>query len=308
LNLPLQEHLYRVEEVDIDAPLGGHLPRPFGRSQSHAYERAHLEAAAAVGADGFITGNGGDNVFGYSQSAAAIADCYLCEGFGGGLLSTVRDVCRQTGCSALVAIRAAVRILRSPRPYSWRPSPTFLHPDVIRQLASAPLEHAWLDAPPGALPGKAGHIAGLLRVQPNLEPGRARYAPVLNPLLSQPIVELSLSIPSWQWRTGGRDRAIVRDAFREELPDVIVKRRSKGGPDGFTAQLIVRNRSKIAERLINGRLASKGLLDTAAIERVLRDGRPTLGEERSRLLGLLEAEAWAGHWCERLSSGARSRR
>jgi asparagine synthase (glutamine-hydrolysing) len=175
---------------------------------------------------------------------------------------------------------------------------------VVTSLGAVPLHHPWLEAPPGALPGKVGHIAGLLRVLPNLHPGRARYAPVLNPLVSQPIMEMSLAVPSWQWRTGGFDRALAREAFRRDLPNPIVQRRSKGGPDGFTAQLISHYRPRISERLLEGRLAQQRLLDTAAIERVLADERPTLGEERTRLLGLLATEAWVEHWRARLSASA----
>jgi asparagine synthase (glutamine-hydrolysing) len=36
LGLSLVERRYRVEEVDIEAPLGAHLPRPFGRTQAGA--------------------------------------------------------------------------------------------------------------------------------------------------------------------------------------------------------------------------------------------------------------------------------
>jgi asparagine synthase (glutamine-hydrolysing) len=302
LGLPLTECRYRVEDVDIEAPLGVHLPRPSGRTQAIAYERAHIELAGSIGADAFITGNGGDNVFGYSQSAAAIVDRYLVEGAGAGLLATLRDVCRQTGCSALEALRSAGRILRSPRPYRWQPSDSFLHPELLAELAEHPLAHPWLEAPPGGLPGKAGHIAGLLRVQPNLEPGRAAHAPVLNPLVSQPIMEACLSIPSWQWRSGGFDRSMARTAFSGDLPDMIVRRRSKGGPDGFTAQIISRYRSRISERLLEGRLAAHRLVDTAAIARVLADERPTLGEERTRLLGLLATEAWLDAWNGRLET------
>lgn len=305
LNLPLTECRYRVEEVDIEAPLGSHLPRPFGRTQSHAYERAHLEIAHRLGAEAFVTGNGGDNVFAYSQSAAAIADRYLCEGTGAGLLRTLRDVCRQTGCSMFEAAGSAARLLRAPRSYRWRPSPSFLHPEVVAQLAGRALEHPWLEAPEGALPGKAGHIAALLRVQPNLEPGRARHAPVLNPLVSQPIMEACLAIPSWQWRSGGYDRAVARTAFQNGLPELIVRRRSKGGPDAFTAQLIAHYRPRIRERLLDGRLAAHGLIDSPAIERLLADERPTLGEERTRLLTLLSTEAWLDFWVARLAPATR---
>jgi asparagine synthase (glutamine-hydrolysing) len=308
LGLPLIEHRYRVEDVDIEAPLAAHLPRPFGRTQAHAYEQAHLDVARKLGIDAFVTGNGGDNVFAYSQSASAIADRYLGEGIGIGLLHTIRDTCLQTGCGAATATRSAVRILRAPRSYRWQSSPSLLHPGLLVELAASRLDHPWLEAPPGAPPGKAGHIAALLRVQLNLEPGRARYAPVLNPLLSQPVVEACLGIPSWQWRAHGFDRAVARDAFREDLPELIVRRRSKGGPDGFTAQLIVRYRHRIRERLLDGHLAANRLVDTAALDRLLADERPTLGQERARVLALLATEAWLDFWIGRLRAANRRSR
>lgn len=299
LGLALVECRYRVEDVDIDAPLGAHLPRPFGRTQANAYEGAHLAAAAELGIDAFVTGNGGDNVFGYSQSAAAAADRYLSEGMGAGLLRTLRDVCRQTGCSMLEAAGSAVRLIRSPPSYRWKPRTELLHADLLARLAGSALDHPWLDAPPGAMPGKAGHIAAILRVLPNLEPGRSRFAPVLNPLVSQPIMEACLAIPSWRWRGRGFDRAVARDAFAKDLPELIVRRRSKGGPDGFTAQLVRHYRAAIRERLLDGHLAAQGLVDVAAIERMLADDRPTLGEERTRLLSLLSTEAWLRFWVGR---------
>ncbi|MFD2134618.1 hypothetical protein ACFSLT_04130 [Novosphingobium resinovorum] len=37
-------------------------------------------------------------------------------------------------------------------------------------------------------------------------------------------------MPSWQWRHGGRDRAVAREAFATALPAQITARRSKGAP------------------------------------------------------------------------------
>jgi asparagine synthase (glutamine-hydrolysing) len=200
------------------------------------------------------------------------------------------------------AAAATARTLRGPRRYLWKPSDSFLHPDVRERLCQHELSHAWLEVPDGALPGKAAHIAAILRAQPNLEPSRTRVAPVLNPLLSQPILQICLGIPSWRWREGGVDRAAVRAAFRNDLPESIVTRRSKGGPDAFTAQLIACYRPQIRERLLEGNLAAHGIVDVNAIDRVLRDTRPTLGEERTRLLALLSTEAWLRYWQDRLAT------
>jgi asparagine synthase (glutamine-hydrolysing) len=300
LGLPLTECHYRVEDVDIGAPLGAHQPRPFGRTQSYAYEQAHLAVARNIGADAFMTGNGGDNVFGYSQSAAAIADRVMSEGVGPGLFGTLRDVCRQTGCSMIEAGLSALRTGRAAPSYRWRPIEDLLHPDILESLRALELTHSWLEAPPGSLPGKAAHIAALLRVLPNLHPGRSQHAPVLNPLVSQPVMEACLAIPSWQWRAGGFDRAVARAAFRGDLPDLIARRRGKGGPSGFTVQLLAHYRPAIRERLLDGHLAAQRIIDAQAVERVLADERPIIGEERTRLLTFLSVEAWLGFWADRL--------
>ncbi|WP_072893098.1 asparagine synthase-related protein [Sphingobium sp. YR657] len=300
--LRLTESEFTLDAVDVDRALGSHLPRPIGRAQDQAYENAHLEVACAEGANAFFTGNGGDNVFGYSQSAAAIADRALREGASLGLARTVQDVCAHVGCGPWQAMRAALRIARRPRSYRWQPNPTFLSPELCETLHGQFVGHPWLTAPADALPGKAAHIAALLRTQMNLEPGRSRHAPVVNPLLSQPIVELSLAIQSWEWRAGGRDRALARDAFADALPREIVARKGKGTPDPFCAALIRHNRDRIRARLMDGRLAAMGLMDRTALETALRDNRMSRGLETVRLLQLINVEAWLEAWA--LPTGA----
>lgn len=296
LDMTLVEHPYRVEDIDLDMALGAHLPRPVGRSQAIAYERAHLALAEARGIDAFVTGNGGDNVFGYSQSAAAIVDRFHHEGASRGVARTVGDVCRQTGCGPLRAIRAAWSIARAAPAYRWRANPLLLSHACIAAASREPLSHPWLETPPGALPGKARHIAGLLFVQQHLEPGRSRHAPVLHPLLSQPIVETCLAIPSWAWRAGGIDRAAVREAFAGDLPDMVVRRTTKGGPDGFSARLIAHHRAGIRTRLLEGALAAHGITDRPAVEAALADVDNLSGEQRARILELVAAEAWVRAW------------
>jgi asparagine synthase (glutamine-hydrolysing) len=296
LDLPLVEARYELDAVDLGHGLGAHLPRPLGRAEAQPYEKAHREAAARIGADAFFTGNGGDNVFGFSQSAVALADRALHEGPGAGAFATLRDICRQTGAGPLRVTRAAVAIARRPPAYQWKPSPSFLHPDLIASLSGLELSHPWLEAPPWALPGRAVHIAGLVRAHPTLESDRSRIAPLINPLLSQPIIEACLAIPSWKWREGGRDRAMARSAFADRLPPVIVERRVKGTPDPFCGEIVQRKRDELRERLMDGQLATHRILDIGAIEEALRPGRPSAGEQNVRLLELVNVEAWATVW------------
>ena len=299
VGLELVEREYRVEDVDLDEPIAPNLPRPKDRLQALAFERVHHAVAREVGADAFVTGKGGDHVFGYSQSAAPIADRYLAEGLSRGAFASLIDVCRQTGCSIWDAFRHAWGLAHSNRSYRVRPNPLFLHPDFVAALGPKDWHHPWLDAPSHALPGKAAHVATILRVQPNLEPSLGTSYPVLNPLVSQPVVEACLKIPSWQWREGGRDRALVRRAFADVLPPMVLNRRVKGTPGRFAAQLLDQFRSSIRDRLLGGRLAASGIVDAGALDLILAGERPVPDLERVRILELVNVEAWIAYWLSR---------
>ena len=117
--------------------------------------------------------------------------------------------------------------------------------------------------------------------------------------MSQPIVEYCLAVPSWEWRAGGRDRALARLAFANDLPPLVLRRRVKGGPSHFAAELLDRFRAAIRERLLEGRLARHGIIDKAALEVAVEDGRQCSGEERVRILELVAAEAWLDSWAAR---------
>lgn len=296
LGLKLIERPYRLADIDLDEAIAPNLPRPKDRLQALAFERVNHAVAAEIGADAFVTGNGGDHVFGYSQSAAPIADRYLAEGLSSGTVASLIDVCRQTGCSVGDALRQAWDLLHQNRGYRVRPNPLFLHPDFAAGLGPSNWHHRWLDAPRGALPGKAAHVATILRVQPNLEPSLGDRYPVLNPLVSQPVVEACLRIPSWAWREGGRDRAVVRGAFAGILPPQVLDRRVKGTPGRFAAQLLDHFRSDIRDRLLGGRLAAAGIVDAAALDSILAGERPVPDLERVRILELVNVEAWIRHW------------
>jgi asparagine synthase (glutamine-hydrolysing) len=302
LGLPLIEKPYRLEDIDITEPLAPNLPRPRDRTQANAYEKVHREVASEIGAGAFVTGNGGDHVFGFSQSAAPIADRYLAEGLGSGVLHSLADVCRQTGCNVFAALAQAWTLSCRPTAYCVQPNPLFLSPAFLAACSPADLHHPWLDAPADALPGKAAHISTVLRVQPNLEASRGDYLPVLSPLVSQPIVEECLRVPSWEWRAGGRDRALARRAFDGQLPSVVRDRRVKGTPSRFAARLLDHFRGAIRERVLDGRLGANGIIDRQAIEQTLAGERPVADLARVRILEIVNAEAWLEYWASRQSS------
>jgi asparagine synthase (glutamine-hydrolysing) len=151
--------------------------------------------------------------------------------------------------------------------------------------------------PKGALPGKAAHIVKLVRIQGTIDGFSRHDTPAqINPLLSQPIVEACLKIPTWEWVRGGRDRSVARRAFARDLPTAVIQRRSKGGPDSFAFDIIDQNRRLLSERLVNGELRRFKLIDPVAIHAALDPDRPIDPMQYLRLSGLAEAEAWVRHW------------
>jgi asparagine synthase (glutamine-hydrolysing) len=303
LAIELIEADYRHEHIDITRSAAAHLPRPSARTQILAHDAAMLEIVRDRSIDAFFSGNGGDNVFCLLQSARPLVDRLLTSGPGPAAFHVLLDICRMTGCSPLQALRLAAGPLWSgERGYRWKGDRSFLSRYALA-MANAPLDHPWLATPTDALPGKSAHIAMLLRAQMTLEGFDRHLGPItVSPLISQPIVELCLQIPSWQWCAGGLNRAVARQAFARQLPDRIVERRHKGGPDGFSVEILERNRARIAERLLNGRMVREGLLDRHALADALRDRGPTHGVERVRILALLDTEAWLDHWTGMRSS------
>lgn len=295
----LSEERYELSDVNLDTSSVAELPNPFGRLDAQAYDATVVRIAKGSDAQAIFTGNGGDNIFYMSHSARPLADRYLATGTSLDLLKTVRDISMMTGANGFrVAWHGIGLLRRASQGYVWKSEPKFLAPMVLAELDEHPVTHAWLEQPEGyRMPGKAAHIAMLLRMHYSLDAYAARGdIAVIHPLVSQPIIECCLRIPSWQQCAGGYDRSIARRAFADVLPPAVTRRRAKGSPQGFTYQIFEHFRAQIRDRLFGGLLMTNGIIDRAAIDTVFRAGHQATGAEMMRLLTLVDTEAWAQHW------------
>jgi asparagine synthase (glutamine-hydrolysing) len=115
------------------------------------------------------------------------------------------------------------------------------------------------------------------------------------PLLSQPVMEACLAAPSWMWISGGRNRAVARDAFSDLLPRDVLSRRSKGTFMSYLGAVYQKNKERMCDFLLTGHLQAHGLLDADAVRSRIESPLPPRDESFTRIFELCMAENWVRH-------------
>lgn len=258
--------------------------------------RSNVATADLVGATAMFTGAGGDQLFFEIPQWWPAADYLRDRGLDRGLVGAALDAARLGRVSVWSALRFALadRFRSKPPPVDLHPARTLVSKEVFDTAARpAGFVHPVLLSP-SALPiGKLAQVQQLAYAPSYYDPfARERAPESVNPLLSQPIMELCLRLPTYILTKGGRGRALARDAFRSEIPDAIFRRRSKGGMGQHFDVLLAANLDFARQILLDGELVRLGLLDRTAVEMALsgRDaGQKTSSGEVHLAIG---AEAW----------------
>jgi asparagine synthase (glutamine-hydrolysing) len=126
---------------------------------------------------------------------------------------------------------------------------------------------------------------------------------LVHPLLSQPLIELCLALPTFTLTTGGRGRALARRAFADRMPAEIANRRSKGGTEDHVAAVLRRSQRLARSVLMEGWLVRKGLLDPVRVDAAL-SGRPSAnGASVAEIHACFAMEAWLGQVCGNVRAG-----
>lgn len=255
-------------------------------------DRAFADVGREQGVTAFVNGTGGDCVFCSLGTSAPAADRLRTYGPGLGFIRTIADIARVHDSNIWTVARLSFRAARRSRPSPvWPRNRQFL---ADEGLPDQPPPHHWLDEPPHTPGGARAHVHAILASYAHLDGyGRHAVAPSLFPLLAQPVVEACLTVPSWLWVAGGRDRAVARAAFSPALPAMVAERRTKGAMDAFCARIFEVNRARLKPFLLDGLIADRGLLDRDAIEAYL--ARPFAKRDQTfyHLLPVIDAELWA---------------
>jgi len=270
-------------------------PAPEGYTGRMGTGRIDAEVAATLGAQAMFTGVGGDQVFFQFPCTWPAADYLHAHGIGIGFLDASLDAARLGRVSLLQAVRRALadsRLRPGPLDGAWQSASLacreaidaarhldrYVHPELLE--ADLPV-------------GKFRQVQELINPVGYYDPYLGDAAPeIVSPLLSQPVVEFCLTLPTWLLTRGGRGRALARQAFSRDIPRAIATRQSKGGMEEHVAAILRRDLPFARSLLLDGHLVRQGLLDRPKLEAALTGQLSALGEHLSEIHHYLALEAW----------------
>ena len=256
--------------------------------------------AAAHAASAMFTGAGGDPLFFEFSRWWPAADYLHDRGLDRGFAAAAMDAARLGKVSVWDVIGKAMSEWLHPGPRArttdvhanlllvpealapnWHRE-RFVHADLLRSTLSI---------------GKHMQAAHLLHPIGYYDPFEQGSAPeIVNPLLSQPLVELCLRLPTYVLTSGGQGRALARRAFAPDLHHDIATRRSKGGMEEHVKAVLLSNLDFARAMLLEGELARRGLIDRNKVELLLSDKPTTLAAPMGHIHALIGVEAWLTRW------------
>jgi asparagine synthase (glutamine-hydrolysing) len=247
------------------------------------------------------TGQGGDHLFLHLPDPVAAPDFILDRGISRGLLRVMDETARLSHRSfwqiarATLAARYGSRNVGTSAIAQYKRF--FIAQDALPKDLEAYVAHPWQLGASGRSPGRELQALSIANLTNRHRPlGDLEYAPELHPLISQPLMECCLRIPTYFHLRGGRRRALAKDAFARDIPEEITRREDKGSIISVTVRAIRDSRPFLRETILGGALAQERLLNIAELEPILKDSHPLRAEQIFPLLACVAAEAWARGW------------
>ena len=289
-NTHLDERMLNADALEPLVPMRRMTAYPTGVRTLQGLDALFHQAALSCSAKASFSGTGGDNIFCYLRSTAPILDAFRAGGLRVASWAFANLV-EFSGASAWEVATSMVRRLWRERRGAtyWITNDIYLMPGAAADCRG----HPWLETTHSMRSGQRSHIKALLSVHPILAGhDRATTHTMIFPLLSQPVMEACLAIPSWQWTAQGRDREPARRAFAARLPSSILARRHKGHLESVIGAAFKRDLVRMRDLLVGGRLVQAGLVDGRAVAEAFTARAGPNVENRTRLTDLVDAELW----------------
>lgn len=273
--------------------------RPSVAGADAHYDQDLADRCRRLGATQIFSGLGGDTVFMQGGSPLLAADDYWNRPWRVGL-GPALEVARHARRSVWSVWRAAQVSRFRPQPRPYRSETGHLVGGALTADRRDP--HPWLADCRGVAPAKRRqlmHLAHQLLVTGRT--ARGQEAQIVNPLLSQPVMEVCLSLSTRALTHGGDDRAMARQAFGDRLAPEVFARRSKGDLGRHYGRAIAEDLEAVRGLLLEGALVGAGLVDPERLDALLTPETLIWKGPYREVLDMVMLEQWARSWSRRLA-------
>lgn len=279
----------------LTAARQGAAPHVFGLDD--AFEGSVDRLVAEHEATSVMTGQGGDAVFFQPATTLVSVDHAQAKGMGLPFWRGLPDAARRTSSSVwphlLAVMRDHVRPTRVPTSML---NATMLTADALVGVADVDRRHPWSCDIDHLPPGKRMQIVMIANSQIFHRNRATGTASLRHPLLTQPVLESVLGIPTFVLAQGANDRGLARKVFADRLPSALVARRTKGDASDHYSRAALANLEFLRAFLLDGHLVAMGILQRDALEAVLTREALFFSPDYRGLAMQVSCEAWARAW------------
>ena len=173
--------------------------------------------------------------------------------------------------------------------------PSWFNPDFVTRAGLRERELPPPDPFGFHLPSGRDQCVSYLSVIKNLSPCHRRELTCLNtsyPYMHRPLIEFLQSIPFEQLLRPGENRSLMRRALRGLLPEMVVRRKTKGNPTEGLARAFARECSAVRSLFIESRVCDYGFMDRAPLLAAIDRARNGLEVHGGALLVTISLEFW----------------
>ena len=149
-----------------------------------------------------------------------------------------------------------------------------------------------------SLPGKFGLIdaiySGLSTIKTDIRDDGTN--PVFFPLFSQPLLELVLSIPTYESYHDGYNRYLFRKAISDTFKTTAVWRQDKGETSGIEQRGLKSNEKRILELCLEGNMVKQGLINKEQLHAGILEVMNGQKDYQWAITNLICAETFMNYW------------
>lgn len=250
----------------------------------------------------FMSGQGGDHLFLAPPLVESLGDYFLAKGIRGigakiGEISAYyRTPFFNTIGQSLKALFAYYRsktdhVLANTEIEEWMNASflAYIDPTIHQAPFWKRLQQVY--------PAKARHIYDIYNALLYTDQGyRIEGKSVINPFLSQPFVELVLSIPTYELYKKEHDRSPFRNAMGKISQAQSIWRKDKGETTGITIFALNSNYKYICELLLEGKFARHNLINKDKLYDHLNHSKNGKSFNLWPLMNLISVELWFESW------------